>query len=175
MTKPREHTLSISLRTLTWLGAVLFAFSSGVAAVVLVYTPPVTATLILLLTFVFLGTAGLGTALAALLLRRWHRDLPQFALFQGAMTGNFAVLVLLLQYFQALDWVTVFIVLLFVLSSEVVYYQAQRMSKPEPQKGRKKRKQTATKSDKEESTKKTLASQRPRRTTRVRKTKGRGR
>lgn len=130
MPKPSEPLVAISTRSLTWLGGVSFLFSLSVLAILVVDVPPVSATIVLLFIFVFLTVTALVVTLFSWILNRRGHLSPRPALFHGTVAGVFATLLLVLQYFALLDWVTALVSLLFVLVSEVVHVQLRARDKP---------------------------------------------
>jgi len=172
MSEPKEPVIALSPRGVKWLGALLFLFSMSVIAILVTYVPPIPAMLILLFVFVFLGMSGLGMALTTWVLERRGSRSLDIAFFLGAVTGASAVTLLLLQYFQVLDWVTVLMVVVFALASIGVYLQTHKPPAeraPGKRPARKKRVQKASGKKKKDDN--TLAAHAPRRRTRVRKPK----
>ncbi len=124
--------MTITSRTLTWLGLVVALFTGVSLAIIVWNTPPNTATMVLFMGFFFLTTAALGTAIMAALQLARGQSAPATALRRGGWVGFLAIILALLQYLELLDAITASAAVLFVLASEILirHYLRSRQAAP---------------------------------------------
>lgn len=133
-TLTEKAAMTLTTRSLFWLGLLIAAFGWANAAVVVVFVPPSGPTVALLLELLFLGVFGLALSTLALVFRLRKEDKPGRVLRESALIGLFVVTLLTLQYFQVLSLeIGAGLALVFILFEGLFLYRARRRRPPAPE------------------------------------------